>query len=190
LYLTFESIEALIKQGTKDRLRAVLLTASAAALGFLPMAISTNAGAEVQRPLATVVIGGLITATILTLVVLPVLYAYLNTPKKPKKTSKTSKNNLIAGISVVVLFISAFAKAQQEPKSLQELIPIPIENNMGLKDSALEVEQSDALINSAFIFDKTQVYYHFDENNLALNNLPVRVFGIQQDFRFPTVLFF
>ncbi len=72
----------LIKQGTKDRLRAVLLTAIAAALGFLPMAISTNAGAEVQRPLATVVIGGFITATLLTLVVLPVLYAYFNGPKR------------------------------------------------------------------------------------------------------------
>ena len=74
----FNDMETLIKQGAKDRLRAVLLTASAAALGFLPMAISTNAGAEVQRPLATVVIGGLVTATLLTLVVLPVLYSYFN----------------------------------------------------------------------------------------------------------------
>ena len=61
-------------KGTSQRLRPVLLTASAAALGFLPMAFSTSAGAEVQRPLATVVIGGLITATLLTLVVLPLLY--------------------------------------------------------------------------------------------------------------------
>ena len=63
-----------IVRGTTERLRPVLLTASAAALGFFPMAISTSAGAEVQRPLATVVIGGLFTATLLTLVVLPVLY--------------------------------------------------------------------------------------------------------------------
>ena len=60
--------------GTKLRLRPVLLTAAAAAFGFLPMAFSTSAGAEVQRPLATVVIGGLVSATILTMVVLPVLY--------------------------------------------------------------------------------------------------------------------
>jgi cobalt-zinc-cadmium resistance protein CzcA len=60
--------------GTKQRLRPVLMTASAAAFGFFPMAFSTSAGAEVQRPLATVVIGGLITATFLTMVVLPVLY--------------------------------------------------------------------------------------------------------------------
>ena len=63
-----------VKLGTRQRLRPVLLTASAAALGFFPMAFSISAGAEVQRPLATVVIGGLVTATILTLVVLPVLY--------------------------------------------------------------------------------------------------------------------
>ncbi|MFT6197383.1 MAG: cobalt-zinc-cadmium resistance protein CzcA [Nonlabens sp.] len=182
----FESIEALIKQGTKDRLRAVLLTASAAALGFLPMAISTNAGAEVQRPLATVVIGGLITATILTLIVLPVLYAYLNSPKKDKRGSK---NRVAAGWSVVALLFFMNMNAQQHPKALQELIPLAIENNSGLKASSLNVEQSDALINTAFTFDKTQVYYQFDENNLAINNQPISVFGIQQDFRFPTVYF-
>src|SRR5690606_38370290 len=61
-------------QGTKERLRPVLMTASVASLGFLPMALSHGAGAEVQRPLATVVIGGLITATFLTLFLLPVLF--------------------------------------------------------------------------------------------------------------------
>lgn len=65
-----------IKEGTKVRLRPVILTASVASLGFLPMAISSSAGAEVQKPLATVVIGGLLTATILTLIVLPILYYY------------------------------------------------------------------------------------------------------------------
>ncbi|WP_076774342.1 efflux RND transporter permease subunit [Bernardetia litoralis] len=71
-----------IIQGTKDRLRPVLMTALTAALGFLPMAISTAAGAEVQKPLATVVIGGLITATVLTLIVLPILYGFLEGRKK------------------------------------------------------------------------------------------------------------
>ncbi len=67
-------IDQRILQGTRQRLRPVLLTAFTDALGFLPMALSASAGAEVQRPLATVVIGGLISATMLTLVVLPVLY--------------------------------------------------------------------------------------------------------------------
>ncbi len=65
----------IVLQGTKIRLRPVLMTAAVASLGFIPMALSNGAGAEVQRPLATVVIGGLISATILTLFILPILYA-------------------------------------------------------------------------------------------------------------------
>jgi heavy metal efflux system protein len=62
-----------IREGAMVRLRPVLMTALVASLGFIPMAVSTSAGAEVQRPLATVVIGGLVTSTVLTLVVLPLL---------------------------------------------------------------------------------------------------------------------
>jgi len=68
------AIEAAIVEGTLTRLRPVLMIALVASLGFLPMALNTGAGAEVQRPLATVVIGGIVSATILTLLVLPVLY--------------------------------------------------------------------------------------------------------------------
>ncbi len=68
------SMHELIIQGTRDRLRPVMLTAAAAAMGFLPMALSTGAGAEVQRPLATVVIGGLFTSTMLTMVALPLMF--------------------------------------------------------------------------------------------------------------------
>lgn len=62
------------------RMRPVLMTALVASLGFLPMALSTGSGAEVQRPLATVVIGGLVTSTLLTLFVLPALYSFLGRP--------------------------------------------------------------------------------------------------------------
>jgi cobalt-zinc-cadmium resistance protein CzcA len=65
------------EKGARLRLRAVLMTALTDGIGFLPMAISTTAGAEVQRPLATVVIGGLVTATMLTLFVLPAVYSWL-----------------------------------------------------------------------------------------------------------------
>jgi cobalt-zinc-cadmium resistance protein CzcA len=71
-----------VLQGVFTRFRPVIMTATVASLGFLPMAISHGAGAEVQKPLATVVIGGLITATLLTLVVLPVLYEWLANRKK------------------------------------------------------------------------------------------------------------
>jgi cobalt-zinc-cadmium resistance protein CzcA len=79
-------------EGAKSRLRPVVMTASVAALGFLPMALSTNAGAEVQRPLETVVIGGLVSATFLTLFVLPTLYAFIyrKTPPPPDNEEVTS----------------------------------------------------------------------------------------------------
>ncbi|HXA63630.1 MAG TPA: CusA/CzcA family heavy metal efflux RND transporter [Bryobacteraceae bacterium] len=73
-------MEAAIREGAADRLRPVLITALVASIGFLPMAISTETGAEIQRPLATVVIGGLITSTLLTLYILPLLYPWF-TPK-------------------------------------------------------------------------------------------------------------
>lgn len=73
-----EDMNEILLSGTRSRLRPVLMTALVASLGFLPMALSNGAGAEVQRPLATVVIGGLISATFLTLFVLPILYKYFN----------------------------------------------------------------------------------------------------------------
>jgi cobalt-zinc-cadmium resistance protein CzcA len=69
-------IEVAVEQGALTRLRPVLMTALVASLGFIPMALSHGAGAEVQRPLATVVIGGLVTSTLLTLLVLPAIYRW------------------------------------------------------------------------------------------------------------------
>jgi len=160
-----------------------LLTASAAALGFLPMAISTNAGAEVQRPLATVVIGGLVTATLLTLVVLPVLYAMFNTPRALKTKA------LKRGLGALLLLVGFAGSAQTQDPQLDHLIQLALEHNTGLMANALELEQANANVGTAFTFDKTQVYYQFDENNLAINDEPIEVFGVQQDFKFPTVYF-
>jgi cobalt-zinc-cadmium resistance protein CzcA len=80
-----------ILKGTMTRLRPILMTALVASLGFIPMAISQGAGAEVQRPLATVVIGGLISSTILTLIVLPVLYGIFYKHTNPKYEFNKSK---------------------------------------------------------------------------------------------------
>ncbi len=83
-----------IKEGALTRLRPVLMTALVASLGFVPMALATGTGAEVQKPIATVVIGGLITATILTLVVLPALYALFTSPRiKSRALKKHAENN-------------------------------------------------------------------------------------------------
>ena len=75
-------LSAAVREGAESRLRPVLMTALVAAFGFIPMAVSQGVGAEVQRPLATVVIGGILTSTALTLIVLPVLYTVFG-----KKTS-------------------------------------------------------------------------------------------------------
>ncbi len=72
------AMQLAIREGAADRLRPVLITALVASIGFLPMAISTETGAEIQRPLATVVIGGLITSTLLTLYILPLLYPWFD----------------------------------------------------------------------------------------------------------------
>src|SRR5690554_2875336 len=176
----------LIIQGTKDRLRAVLLTASAAALGFLPMAISTSAGAEVQRPLATVVIGGLITATILTLIVLPVLYSLVDTDKKKGDSKNLGKT---VPITLLLLLIGFSGMAQEKPKSLKELQQMALENNLGVKTSELQRDEAEALIGTAFSLDKTHLFFEHDENNIAPNNLPLNMYGLEQDLRFPTVYF-
>lgn len=176
--------DELILKGTSDRLRPVLLTAAAAALGFLPMAISSSAGAEVQRPLATVVIGGLFTATILTMIVLPVLFKVFD----GKEFKKTKFKKLHHGASVVLFLLStSFAFGQNSNQELHQLITIGINNNNSLKASLLQVEKVKANINSAYSFDKTNVYYNYDQNNLAYNNKAVSVIGVQQSFLFPTV---
>ncbi|MGI9547985.1 MAG: CusA/CzcA family heavy metal efflux RND transporter [Flavobacteriaceae bacterium] len=180
----FESMKSFIVQGTSDRLRAVLLTASAAALGFLPMAVSTSAGAEVQRPLATVVIGGLITATLLTLVVLPVLYALLN---QQGSSGKFRLKKHFKGMIVLVFLSVSGGISAQEQLGLEELMTLALENNSELRSASLMLEQSNALEGTAFDFGKTEFYFGYDENNIAVNGDALNVFGIKQEFLFPTV---
>ncbi len=175
--------DELIIAATRDRMRPVLLTASAAALGFLPMAVSVSAGAEVQRPLATVVIGGLITATLLTLMVLPVLYSKFH--KKPIKSGKLPKTLIL----LPLLLFTVADSIGQDKKTLSQLQEMALENNREIQAGQLRLEEAEALIGSAWQFDKTEVYYHFDEANLAYNNEPLKVFGVTQSLQFPTVYF-
>ena len=177
------NINKRILMGTNNRLRPVLLTAAAAALGFLPMAISTSAGAEVQRPLATVVVGGLISATALTLVVLPVLYAMFD--RKEHHPKLKVKNKILPFI--LLMLLPFFAMSQKQEITVEQAIEIAIENNNALKASSNKVTQSKQLVGSAINIDKTQVYYHYDENNLAENGEPLKVFGISQSIQFPTI---
>ena len=87
LWLEKQDLMIAITEGALTRLRPVLMTALVASLGFVPMALNTGIGSEVQRPLATVVIGGIISSTLLTLVVLPALYLIFN---KNRRTGDTA----------------------------------------------------------------------------------------------------
>jgi cobalt-zinc-cadmium resistance protein CzcA len=179
-----EDINERILIGTQNRLRPVLLTAAAAALGFLPMAISTSAGAEVQRPLATVVVGGLISATILTLLVLPVLYALFE-----DKTALPKMNISKAILPLVfVLVMPVFGSAQNLTLTPETAIELALKNNLGLKASELRVSQSEHLEKGATNIDKTEIYYGKDNNNIAPNNLPLDVWGVRQSFQLPNII--
>ncbi len=103
-------VEERLKKGLELRFRPVIMTAAVASLGFLPMALSHSPGAEVQRPLATVVIGGLITATFLTLVVIPVVYSIVMGRREQKLKAK--------GLGMIVMFMMlSFASFAKNPIS-------------------------------------------------------------------------
>jgi len=171
--------------GTQQRLRPVLLTASAAALGFLPMAISTSAGAEVQRPLASVVIGGLISSTLLTMIVLPVLYSVFE--KKKKFSFKFNKTYLIVLLISSGCLLSGKTVAQEKALSLDQAIEWALQHNNELKSYELKAEQARSLIPTAFNIEKTSFHYNYDQNNFGENNLVLNEFGVSQNFAFPSV---
>ncbi len=181
------SLTDIIKQGSIRRIRPILLTASTDILGFLPMAISTSAGAEVQRPLATVVIGGMLTATLLTLVVLPVLYKWVESPK-----SKRKKPELKPAVIVILLLIGGLSvpgslNAQVKSFSLPQAIELAQKNYPAFKAARLEVEKQKALKATAYDFGNTSIYTSQDEfgNNvkgvqtlIGIGQSGIDIFGI------------
>ena len=160
--------------GTKTRLRPVLMTAAVASLGFMPMALSTSGGAEVQKPLATVVIGGLISATLLTLIVLPILYLLF------EKGIKRKKNMTTPLATILLLFISTFTFAQN-PQSikLDKAIEMAKSNNIDLKIADKEIEKQTILKKASFQADPLQVQYQGGQFNTNANDHNV---SIQQYF--------
>jgi cobalt-zinc-cadmium resistance protein CzcA len=181
------NMKELILKATRERLRPVLLTAGAAALGFLPMAISTSAGAEVQRPLATVVIGGLVTATLLTMIALPLLYAIFSDATGIQLWPPKIKHKKLLLLLPVFVFTGFQLQSQELKLTLDQAVSLAIENNKNLNAYSLMTDQNRALIPSAYTIDQTKLYYDFDENNIADNGYPLHVFGIEQSFQFPTI---
>jgi len=179
------NIQERILKGTHTRLRPVIMTASVASLGFLPMAISTSAGAEVQRPLATVVIGGLVTATLLTLLVLPILYYYLEkgVHVKPQVVAIL----LIAtGVFASIQPVQAQERTQDTGAlTLEGAIKMAFQNHPAIQKANLQVEQQEALKKTAFDFGQTSLFHQREEANGE--DVPgIASFGVQQSIDFPT----
>ncbi len=173
-----------IYKGTRSRLRPVIMTASVASLGFLPMAISQTSGAEVQRPLATVVIGGLITATFLTLIILPILYYYAEKKLKLKKNMKILM--LLVGVLVGVSSVDAQTNTETIVyQNLDDLIETALKNNPNVKVAELRTEQERTLKGASFNLPKTDFDLEYGQTNSAINS-DTR-FSISQTFAFPTV---
>jgi cobalt-zinc-cadmium resistance protein CzcA len=172
-----------VRIGTSERLRPVLMTSFVAALGFLPMAISTAAGAEVQRPLATVVIGGIISSTFLTLVVLPVLYLIFNDGLNLKPMKKAAAK---IGLFLAVLTLPAIAGAQENPEelSLNQAVEMALQNNDEIRNARMNVEIAESLKKSSFNLPAPEFNYEWGQIN---SNLSDRYIDISQSFDFPTV---
>ena len=163
--------------GTEMRLRPVLMTAMVASLGFLPMALSQGAGAEVQRPLATVVIGGLVSATFLTLFVLPLLYIAFNSTFSWRRPSAKV-------LTIALLLISPIALHAQQSYSLQEIEQIALKNNGVIKAAQLKLQGASAKERTSFELAKTDFTGQYGQYSSAEKDLSV---GVSQSIPLPTV---
>ena len=169
-------IKQRILEGTKTRFRPVIMTASVASLGFLPMALSNSAGAEVQRPLATVVIGGLISATLLTLIVLPVIYSFI----KGKRAMKIAKP---ISMILILLLVSFLGKSQT--KDLNYCINQVIENNQNLAVSKLQIIENQLLTKTSHDVPKTNFDVQYGRTQVFNSN--DITFGFGQNFALPSL---
>ncbi|WP_037349958.1 CusA/CzcA family heavy metal efflux RND transporter [Saprospira grandis] len=164
------SLEERILQACRLRLRPVLMTASVAALGFLPMALSQAAGAEVQKPLASVVIGGLLTATLLTLFVLPILYYY----SQRLSFNKAPKSVLMIGL----LILASTSLQAQEAKSYAALRALGQENWSPIQAKQSELAAAQARQGGARNWSPTNFQLGWGQINTPENDWS---FGIEQE---------
>ncbi len=163
-----------IYRGTDMRLRPVILTALTDALGFLPMALSTSPGAEVQRPLATVVVGGLVTATLLTLILLPIIYSFSERRPKafrlsPAESGRVNRLGRRGKFSVLLLLLIgplALNTAGQEPEKqtlkitgMRQAVELAWENHPRIKAAELKIEQQQELKKLSWDIPDTKFSY-------------------------------
>lgn len=150
---------SIITTGAQTRLRPVLMTAMVAALGFMPMALSSSAGAEVQKPLATVVIGGLVSATLLTLLVLPVLYLVIERREKGKKGTMN-----VVPIIGLLLLLSGGLQAQT-PLTLDDALNMARTQNPEAVNAGLQVDYATKGVKNSFILPPMQATMQYGQFN-------------------------
>ncbi len=180
------NVKERVLKGLRTRLRSILITGAAPALGFLPMVISTSAGAEVQKPLATVVIGGLITATLLTLVVLPVLYLLFSSGN----IKFSFKRKHLKSISLVLLFLfglSSTGNTQAQPVkiiNLNEAVQMALDSNLAIRSSSYSVEVRKVLKGASWDIPKTVIEGEYGQMNSYISD---NSFTVSQSINFPLV---
>ncbi|MFZ5972836.1 MAG: CusA/CzcA family heavy metal efflux RND transporter [Bacteroidota bacterium] len=177
-----DDLKRVVIAGTKIRLRPVLMTAFVASLGFLPMALSNGEGAEVQRPLATVVIGGLLIATFLTLFVLPILYVLFEKGISMKK--KINPTMIVVLLLCSTAFLSAHQAQAQTPITLTAAIDTALQNNLSFRNEKLHAEYLEKLKGTGWDIPLTMVTGDYGQINSALKDNRI---NISQNIRFPVV---
>lgn len=155
----------ILAKGCPHLLRPVFLTGLVASLGFVPMAIAKSAGAEVQRPLATVVIGGLIVSTILTLIIIPVFYRLVNSSAAWKRQCWLKR------LLPFLLFLGIlFPTHAQQTVSLEEAVTIALENHPRLKTATASIERSRASRGESWEVSPTTFNYSWGQINGETRN--------------------
>lgn len=157
----------IIALGCPHLLRPVFLTGLVASLGFVPMAIAKSAGAEVQRPLATVVIGGLIVSTLLTLIIIPVFYKLVNALSYSwrKKFRKNRSGKLMLLLLFALPALTGFAGEPAKEVSLQEAISLAVQNHPRLKAAEAAIGRSKAAKGEVWDGGSTSVSYSWGQLN-------------------------
>ena len=162
-----------IARGTQHLLRPVFLTGLVASLGFVPMAVATSAGAEVQRPLATVVIGGLFVSTLLTLFVVPVFYRLVG-------SAPLLLRRLLPVLMLPALMLLPLEGHSQQRVTLDEAVAMALENHPRLKSADAAVERTRAMRGESWELAPTTVDYSFGQLNGTERN--DREISITQSF--------
>lgn len=157
------STRRIIERGTQHLLRPVFLTGLVASLGFVPMAIATTAGAEVQRPLATVVIGGLIVSTLLTLLVVPVFYKLVGEAALLRRTAWVRR--LFPFLLLPVLALLPYNGQAQQRVTLDEAITMSLDKHPRLKSAEASVERTKAMRGESWELAPTTFDYSFGQLN-------------------------